>query len=74
MGNVVYIWELASVFEKWLKYVGNDVDLWEIAQKCGEMTSLLDKLLRNVENDLQVWEIAKIFGKRLRFMGHVLSI
>ena len=74
MGNDVYICEFASVFEKWLKYVGNDLDLWEIAQKCGEMTSLFDKRLRNVENDLEIWEIAKIFGKWLRFMGHGLSI
>ena len=38
MGNGAYIWELAQVFEKLLKYVGNDVDLWEMAQICGEMT------------------------------------
>ena len=44
------------MFEKWLKYVGNDVDLWEIAPKCGEMTSLFDKRLRNVENDLEIWK------------------
>ena len=31
----VYIWE---VFEKRPKYLGNDVDLWEMAQICGEMT------------------------------------
>ena len=31
------MWEIADVFEKWLKYVGNDVDLWEMAQICGEM-------------------------------------
>ena len=37
MGNDVYIWGLAGVFEKRLKYVGNDVDLWELAQICGEM-------------------------------------
>ena len=56
------------MFEKWLKYVGNDVDLWEIAQKCGEMTSLFDKRLEMWENEnLEIWEIAKIFGKWLRF-------
>ena len=26
------------MFEKRLKYLGNDVDLWEISQICGEMT------------------------------------
>ena len=38
MGNDVYVCQLAEVFEKRLKYVGNDVDLWELAQICGEMT------------------------------------
>ena len=38
MGNDVYIWELAYVFEKRPKYVGNDVGQWEIAQIRGKMT------------------------------------
>ena len=38
MLNDVYIWDLAEVFEKRLKYVGNDVDLWEMAEICFEMT------------------------------------
>ena len=38
MGNDVYIWEMAQVFEKHLNYVGNDIDEWEIAQICGEIT------------------------------------
>ena len=29
---------MAQVFEKRLNYVGNDLDVWEIAQICGEMT------------------------------------
>ena len=33
------------MFEKPLKYVGNDVDLWEMAQICAEMTELFDKRL-----------------------------
>ena len=28
------MWEMAQVFEKRLKYVGIDVDLWEIAKIC----------------------------------------
>ena len=31
------MWELAQVFQKRLKYVGNDVDLWEMAQIYVEM-------------------------------------
>ena len=33
-----YIWELALVCENRPKYVGNEVDLLEMAQVCGEMT------------------------------------
>ena len=29
---------MAQVFEKRLNYVGNDLDVWEMAQICGEMT------------------------------------
>ena len=36
------------MFEKRPKYLGNDVDLWEMAQICGEMTLLFDKRLKNV--------------------------
>ena len=32
------MWEMAQVFEKRLNYVGNDLDLYEMAQICGEMT------------------------------------
>ena len=62
------------MFEKRLKYVGNDVDLWEMSQICGEISELFDKLLKNVENDFEIWEMAKIIGKCLSFMGHGLSI
>ena len=54
--------------------MGNDVDLWEMAQICGEKAELFDKRLKNVENDLEIWEMAKIFGKWLRYMGHGFSI
>ena len=37
------------MFEKRLKYVGNDVDLWEMDQICGEMTYLT--------NSLKMWKM-----------------
>ena len=40
MGNDVYMWEMAKVFEKRLKYMVNDVDMFEMAQTCGKMASL----------------------------------
>ena len=62
------------MFEKRPKYVGNDVDLWEMAQICVEMTYLIHERLKNVENDLEIWEMDKIFSKWHRYMGHGLSI
>ena len=38
MGNDVYIWEMAQEFEKRLNFVENDVDMWKMAEICGEMT------------------------------------
>ena len=62
------------MFEKRPKYVGNDVDLWEMSQICVEMTYLIDKRLKNVENDLEIFKIPKTLGKWLRYIGHGLSI
>ena len=47
MRNDVYMWEMASLFEKRLKSVGNDVDLWEMAKTYG-------KCLKYVGNGLTV--------------------
>ena len=74
MGNDVYIWEMAQVFEKRQNYVRIDLDVWDMAQICGEKTSLFDKRLKNMENDLEIWEIAKVFGKWHRCMGHTFNI
>ena len=41
MGNDVYMCEMAEVFEERQKYVGNDVDLWEIAKICGKWLKYL---------------------------------
>ena len=65
---------MAQAFEKRLNCVGNDVDLWEMAQICGEMTEIFDKRLKNVENDLEIWETAKIFAKWLKYLGNGLII
>ena len=67
---MTYISKMAQVFEKRLNYVGNDLDLWEMAEICDEMTYLFDKQLKNKENDSEILEMAKIFGKWLRYMGH----
>ena len=53
--------------------MGNDVDLWKMAQLCLEMT-IMWQTVKNGENDFEIWEMAKIFGKWLRYMGHGLRI
>ena len=62
------------MFEKRLKHVLNDVDLWKMDQICGEMTYLFDKRLKNVEIDLEIWEMAKVFETRLNYVGNGFRI
>ena len=50
------MWEMASVFDKRFKNVGNDVYTWEMAP-------VLEKRLNYVGNDLDVWEMAQICGE-----------
>ena len=38
MGNDVYIWEMAQVFEKRPNNAGKDIDVKEMAEICGDMT------------------------------------
>ena len=47
MRNDVNMLEMASLFEKRLKCVGNDVDLWEIPKTYGEC-------LKYVRNSLSI--------------------
>ena len=48
--------EMASEFHKRLKFVVNDVYIWEMAQ-------VFEKRLNYVGNDLDLWEIFKIYGE-----------
>ena len=50
------MWEMAYVFDKRFKYVGNDVYIWE-------MTPIIEKQLNYVGNDLDVYEMAQMWGE-----------
>ena len=50
---------MAQVFEKRLNYVGNDLDLWEMAQICMEMTY-----------GLKMWKMTQRFGKGPKYLGN----
>ena len=55
--------EMALVFEKRLKYLGNDVDIWEIP-----------KIYLYLTNGLINWEMTQTFGKWLKYLGNGLDI
>ena len=50
-----------------LKYVGNDLDLWEIAKIYGKWLKYLTNGLSIWELTNTFWEMAKIFGKWFRY-------
>ena len=54
------MWEMAYVFENRLKYVGNDADLWEMYQICGEINYLT--------NGLKVSKMTQRFGNCPKYL------
>ena len=50
------------VFEKRLKYVGNDVDMWEMAKICWKWLNYLTNVLINFEINM-----ASMCGKRPKY-------
>ena len=59
--------EMALVSEKRLKYVGNDVDMLEMAKICWKMTEIFNKRLK-------YWEMTYRFGKWLKSLCNGLDI
>ena len=57
-----------------LKYVGNEVDLWEMSTVYGKWPKYLTIELNMWELTSRFWKMAKILMKSLRYMGHALSI
>ena len=47
---------MASEFDKWLKYVWNDVYIWELAL-------VFEKRPKYLGNDVDLWEMAQICGE-----------
>ena len=47
---------MSQEFDKWLKYVGNDVYIWEFA-------SVFEKRPKYLGNDVDLWEITQICGE-----------
>ena len=47
---------MAKEFDKGIKYVGNDVYIWELDQ-------VFEKRLKYVGNDVDLWEMSQICGE-----------
>ena len=58
---------MAEVFEKRLKHVGNDVDIWETAKICGIWLKYMTNCLIN-------FEMTQRFVKWLKYLGNGLDI
>ena len=46
--------EMSEEFDKWLKYVENDVYIWELAL-------VFEKRPKYLGNDVDLWEMAQIY-------------
>ena len=57
-----------------LKFLGIDVDLWEVAEIYGKWLEYLKSGLNMWELTYTFWEMAKVFVKWIRHMRHGLSI
>ena len=57
-------------FEKWPKYLGNDLDTWDMALVFEKRLYYVGNGLRikNVENDIEIQEMAEIFRKWLKYL------
>ena len=67
MGNDVDLREIAKICGKWLKYLINGFNMWEVtyifAKYICEMPPVFEKRLNYVGNDLDVWEMSQICGE-----------
>ena len=52
VGNDVDLWEIATIFGKWLKYLTNGSNMWELTQRFWEMAKRLVKWLRYMGHGL----------------------
>ena len=48
--------EMSEEFDKWIKYVGNNVYIWELAK-------VFEKRPKYLGNDVDLWKISQICGE-----------
>ena len=48
------MWEMAQTHMKWLKYLTNFLNMWELTQRFWEMAKIFVKRLRRIVHDLSI--------------------
>ena len=54
VGNDVDLWEMAKIYGKWLQYLTNGLNMWELTQTFLEMAKLFGKWLRYMGHGLSI--------------------
>ena len=44
--NDLDLWEMAQIYGKWLKYLTNVLNMWELTQRLWEISKIFGKWLR----------------------------
>ena len=48
------MWDMALINGKWLKYLINGLNMWELTQRFWEMAKIFVKWLRYIGHDLSI--------------------
>ena len=54
MRNDVDLWEIAKIYGKWLKYLRNGLNMWELTWRFWEMAKILVKWLKYMGHGLSI--------------------
>ena len=53
-GNDVDLWVVSKIYMKWLKYLTNGLNMWELTQRFWEMAKIFVKWLKYIEHGLNI--------------------
>ena len=48
------MWEMAQIYGKWLKYLTNGLNMWELTQRFSEMVKIFGKWLKYMGHVLSI--------------------
>ena len=54
MRNDVDLWEIAKIYEKWLKYLTNGLNMLELTERFWELAKILVKWLKYMGHGLSI--------------------